>query len=277
MSQTKNSATASTQENFSTVHGLMWRSCSRARRGPRWRGAAGRAGPGPWSRTGRRRGRGQVGPRSGPADRAATGHRRRRSRRPWGAAVGVTDAAVPATSGGADLADSARPSSVGGRPSRGRPSRVGRRRRSSRRNRCWAPPRRRRSRGRFAHNYSSLVRLVGVAGDGDQVDALGQVHQPYAHRLPLCPPDLRRLGADDHAVGGDRVDLVLRAARQLRRPARLGWTRYAPSARPCRLGPAAGTRRSGSAWRSRPQWRPGFRRCRGRRGPPPWPAARRRR
>src|SRR3954467_5290082 len=37
MSQTKNSAMDSTQENFSTVHGLMCRSCSRARLGPRLR------------------------------------------------------------------------------------------------------------------------------------------------------------------------------------------------------------------------------------------------
>ena len=37
ISQTKNSAIDRTQENFSTVHGLMCRSCSRARRGPRAR------------------------------------------------------------------------------------------------------------------------------------------------------------------------------------------------------------------------------------------------
>src|SRR6185312_13707249 len=34
ISQTKNSTTDTTQENFSTVHGLTWRTCSRARRGP---------------------------------------------------------------------------------------------------------------------------------------------------------------------------------------------------------------------------------------------------
>src|SRR5665213_537689 len=38
ISHTKNSAIDRTQENFSTVHGLMWRSCRRARRGPRTRG-----------------------------------------------------------------------------------------------------------------------------------------------------------------------------------------------------------------------------------------------
>src|SRR5664279_4250572 len=37
ISHTKNSAIESTQVNFSTVHGLMWRSCRRARRGPRAR------------------------------------------------------------------------------------------------------------------------------------------------------------------------------------------------------------------------------------------------
>src|SRR5437762_3554791 len=39
INQTKNSAMDSTHENFSTVHGLMCRSCSLARRGPRARAA----------------------------------------------------------------------------------------------------------------------------------------------------------------------------------------------------------------------------------------------
>src|SRR5579859_2053511 len=48
ISQTRNSATDSTQENFSTVHGFMCRSCSRARRGPRAADlAAPLTGPGP--------------------------------------------------------------------------------------------------------------------------------------------------------------------------------------------------------------------------------------
>src|SRR5215831_1812152 len=43
ISQTKNSTTDTTQENFSTVHGLTWRTCKRARRGPLARGRSRRA------------------------------------------------------------------------------------------------------------------------------------------------------------------------------------------------------------------------------------------
>jgi hypothetical protein len=39
ISHTKKSAIDSTQENLRTVHGFTWRSCSRARRGPRTRDA----------------------------------------------------------------------------------------------------------------------------------------------------------------------------------------------------------------------------------------------
>src|SRR3954447_13891837 len=45
ISQTKNSAIERTQENFRTVHGLMCRSWSRARRGPRGRAARARSDP----------------------------------------------------------------------------------------------------------------------------------------------------------------------------------------------------------------------------------------
>src|SRR5579875_1069858 len=54
-----------------------------------------------------------------------------------------------------------------------------------------------------------LVRFIGVARDGDEVDALGEIHQPYTHRLPLGATNLRRAGADDDSVGRDRVNLVL--------------------------------------------------------------------
>ena len=54
-----------------------------------------------------------------------------------------------------------------------------------------------------------LVRFVGVAGDRNEAHTLGQVHQSNTHRLPLCPAYLAALRADDHAVGRDRVNLVL--------------------------------------------------------------------
>ena len=67
ISQTKNSATDSTQENFSTVHGLMWRSCSWARRGPRVRGARALPAAGPPACGAGRAGAVGAALRAGPA------------------------------------------------------------------------------------------------------------------------------------------------------------------------------------------------------------------
>src|SRR5919198_3166632 len=206
ISHTKNNAIDRTQENFNTVHGLMCRSCSRARRGPR-----------------------------GRADRA--------ERLAAGGAVGRVPAdgraAVPSTSGTAAVGASAVPSGVdvhmgppdapdavdvephgvelvgedgdGVPPDPDAVSVVAVPWRAA--EAVWkpvligadCPPW-----GPCVMSLLLLVRFLGVARDSDHRHAVREVHQAHAHRLTLGPSNLRGLRANHHPVRRDRVDLVLR-------------------------------------------------------------------